>query len=920
MGNKDLLERVYDATGDGLDIIRDLLPAVDDAVINHKKAFRLRPDERTPSAYLYAPDQKRPYWHVKDYGMGEGGGLFSPIDLYMRELDYGQEKFRKAVGLLAEKYGVSDLLSTSVNKPLIEKREARPDELGKMPRVQLFEGVGGIDLGCWGGSVKAEHLEPYGWKGVGEVAITSGDKVIVRRPTADYPIFAQQCDYTDEHGQPQTFYKVYEPKNPDKAHRFLISGRKPQNYIYGLSLVRRQFSERGEEKLDVLLLVSGGSDAACALSYGYTAVWLDSETKGLAEADFWLLKKYAKRLVNIPDIDSTGMKAGRNMALSHLKLHTSWLTNTDMGGLHDNRGRLCKDLRDYCRLNPGKKAMDLLVNRAISAQFWTEQTNKQGQKEYVLSRTSLDYFLELNGFYTLKDDTRQEPVYIRIEGIIVEKVTANDIVLFLKQWMAQQALPQPLQDKVLRSRDLPTNASSTLTQRADLDFSHATPTQQFFYFSNCWVEVTAEKIVTHRYSEPSSRYVWRDDIIEQDYRPEPDMFSVAIGEDGQHTVSLNPSTEQSKLLRFIVNTCRLHWRKQDEGGLPLTAEEEAEQQQLLASRLANMGYMCYGYKSESEAWATVCLDSTLAESVDECNGRSGKSFYINATKHLQKTFYIDAKTTSFRDPRFVFDGVKANTSMVFIDECPLRFNYDFIYGMVTGDMRVEEKGNHSFVIPFSLSPKFALATNFTLSRHDSSTEGRVWPQPFSDYYHVKTPKNDYRETRTIRDDFGQNLMGTEYSERDWQLDRALMLQCVRFYLSLQPGQRRIMPPLGRIERREQLVAVGKDFNNWAKVYFAEDSDNLDCELKAEQVISDFNRYSGFNWASKTMTQHLTAYCQLAEHIHTLNPASVTNKDTDGYWFVHRDETGKHKRYYYVQSVKAWEEKNRHEPQQTDLPF
>jgi hypothetical protein len=60
MQDNNLLQRVYDATHDGLDIITDLLPAVDDAVINLKKAFRLRPKERTPSAHLYPPDQKHP--------------------------------------------------------------------------------------------------------------------------------------------------------------------------------------------------------------------------------------------------------------------------------------------------------------------------------------------------------------------------------------------------------------------------------------------------------------------------------------------------------------------------------------------------------------------------------------------------------------------------------------------------------------------------------------------------------------------------------------------------------------------------------------------------------------------------------------------------------------------------------------------
>jgi len=237
-----------------------------------------------------------------------------------------------------------------------------------------------------------------------------------------------------------------------------------------------------------------------------------------------------------------------------------------------------------------------------------------------------------------------------------------------------------------------------------------------------------------------------------------------------------------------------------------------------------------------------------------------------------------------------------------------------------GDFRVEEKNRHSHVIPFIQSPKFALATNFTLSRHDPSTEGRMWPQVFGDYYHVKTSTNDYRETRSIRDDFGQNLMGTEYSERDWQLDFAFMTQCVRFYLSLEPGKRKILPPLKQVERREQMANVGRDFRQWADDYFAVGGGNLDRELKTEQVLSDFNAETKFGWSPKKMTQHLDAYCRFAEHIHCLNPSSITHSQEDGKRWVKRDENGQTKAFYYVQSAKAAAETAEQQPVQSELSF
>jgi hypothetical protein len=171
---------------------------------------------------------------------------------------------------------------------------------------------------------------------------------------------------------------------------------------------------------------------------------------------------------------------------------------------------------------------------------------------------------------------------------------------------------------------------------------------------------------------------------------------------------------------------------------------------------------------------------------------------------------------------------------------------------------------------------------------------------------MKSAQNDYHESRSIRDDFGQNLMGTEYSEQDWQLDLAFMTQCVRFYLSLEPGRRRIMPPLNRIERREQMAAVGKDFKQWADDYLAADSGNLDRPIKAETLLSLFNNETRYQWSPKRLAQHLKAYCELSEHIHTLNPASVTGKKTDGERWLQRDESGNQKSYYYVQSKKAFD--------------
>ena len=893
------MARVYDATNSGLDIITELLTGIDDDVINRKKAFRLRSEERTPSAHLYPPNDGCDCWHVIDYGGVNGERRFSPIDLYMRERGYAQPQFSLALHELMERYGVTEELNPKVNKPDITQRDATDSEKGQPPRLTFREGFTSSELATWGPRVKPEHLRELGWSSVAVVETTKDGKTTVKKATETYPIFAETCDYTDEDGNVQQFQKVYEPKCFNKAYRFFTIGRIPKNYIYGLSALRRRFEERGEEKLDDVVIVSGGSDAVNCLSMGWQPVWLNSETADLRQEDLNLLHKYARRVVLIPDADATGIMTAQRLALRFPTLHIAWLTSKDMGGLHDNRGRQRKDLKDFIQLHPHREDMKRLMDRARCSLYWSKTEDKDGNTQYSILPARLNYYLALQGFYTLKDDTRKEPLYIHVDGAKVRRVVAKTIVNFLVEQARREGLDEALQNRLLRCRDLPSDHVSHLEERDDLDFTRCTPDSQKLFFRNGWVLVTADGIQFHRYSDPCGCHVWEDSIIPHDYRDMKPMFSVSK-QDGGYSVEITGEAP-SKLLRFVVNASRLYWRKEDEGGLELTEDELAEEHQCLTSKLACIGYLLFGYKSESEAWAPFCQDSKVSESEDECNGRSGKSFFLKAVSQMLCTFPIEARVPSIVDNRFLFDGVTEATDLIVVDECHKNLNYDYFFGKITGDLRYEEKGNHPRLIPFGQAPKFAIATNYVLRRHDPSTEGRMWPQTFSDYYHVQTKKNDYHETRTIRDDFGCNLMGRDYPEADWQADIAFMLQCLQFYLSLPKGERRIMPPLSRIERREQMAAVGKDFKQWADEYFDEGSGNLDCEIKCKEVLANFNAETHFNWSPTKLTQHLKAYCELASHIHCLNPASVTGRKNDGEPWVKRENNVK-ERYYYIQSV------------------
>lgn len=899
----DLIQSILDASNRGLDIITDCCPAAAKVVNNTKKAFRLRSDERTPSAYLYPPKDSGDCWHVKDYGMADGEGYFSPIDIYMRERGYVKSQFSLAIHELAERYGVEETLQKSVNKPDIEQRTALPEEVGQPPVVACRDGFTDEELRTWGPCVKPEHLTELGWQAVVSVQSTKDGKTTIKKSTPTYPIFVQNCAYTNANGTSGSFQKLYEPKNYDKRFRFSSIGEKPSDYVFGLNALRSKFMSNNEEKIDAVILVSGGSDAVNCLSMGFQPVWLNSETANLSEATFRTLQSYAKRVVLIADNDETGRETARRLALRFPQLYTVWFTAEDMGGLHDSRHGLCKDLKDYIMLHHSKRDMEKLIKRAKKSHYADYQTDKNGKGSYTISETALTYFLWLNGYSQIKDVNDPKPQYIYEKNGIVSHVKAKDIHNFLKEWCEHEGVSELLQNTLMKScRTMITDSTGHLTMRDDMDFSSATPTSQTVYFNNSKVTVTADSINHQPYSAyTGGRYVWEESVVKHTYRKLKPQFTWEKDEEGRYIITFAEDAP-SKLARVVRNMARLHWRKQDELGLQLTEEEVAEEMQALVVIMLMIGYLLHRHKSPSAAYAALLLDYAIGNSPKERNGRSGKTFLLKAVGALLKMEYIDMSNLAKKsNQQFGFSGVKESTGLIIVDECPENFAFNELYAKISDDMEVERKGKDPVVIPFSKAPKFGIATNHTLKDHSPSTEGRFAPVVVADYYHVKTQLNDYRETRKISDEFHQNLLDLEYAETDWQADIHFMLECLQMFLSLPVADRRQMPPIKNIEQRELQAAISDGFRQWADEVLGEGSEYLDKPVKADLLLGLYKQETNSPISPKGFTEQLMKWCKYASHIACFNPASKTNQKADGdRWYQY--ENGKKVKFYYIQTV------------------
>lgn len=914
-------ENIFRGTRGGLDIILDLYPQAEVCVKNPKAKFKKRESEATPSAHLI---QKDGIWYLKDFG--EPGKGLNAIKLYMEAHYMDEHRFGEACMALGKRYGITDELDRSVNMPQFVKRPARSDEPDGVVQFKLKEKFSKDELKLLGPKVTQETVDSLHWYSVEWIGTPRDRQMTEKHSTETYPIFIRECLVEEAHGdEPERkFYKQYEPKNTEKQYRFMYfpKGEKEADYINGLMELKEAHqqhvtkeaklwgnahpdSEPFDEtkcKLPEVIICSGERDALCVRSHGYHPVWLNSETAMLSAEQYRTLKKYADVVYNIPDIDATGIRAGSELAKRFIDLYTVWLPSRTMAMFTDHRGKRLKDLRDWSDLRPSRDDFRALLLTGKPAKFWVERESKNGRRTYEIDTEYLFHFLQLHGFYILHDENSDEPVFIHFDGNVVRSVTPRDIRAYVRRWASGEGSTQhhDVRNMILNTPRLSPVALEAL-QETECDFTSYTPDSQLFFFRNGMVNVTADGLEWRSKKQQDFKgYVWEENVLKHDYREMKPMFDVKVrlDENNEPVYDLSINDYRSSFFCYLINSSRIYWRKEmeqrfhskeereeyqkthrfDIAGEGLKETEIEEQRLCLLSKMFALGYVLHLYKSPDRAWALMAMDAKIGEN-DECNGRSGKSFFFSFVRTMMKTVYKGARSGNPTKNDHWLDNVSQFTQLLQIDDLDERTPTRDFYDIVTGPMTVNPKSNHIFTIPFSKSPKIAFTTNYVPNDFDPSSDARLIYMVYSDYYHQKTSENDYLETRSIRDDFGKALYMEDYTEEEWTADFVFALQCVQFYLRMKRDfpSVKIQPPMDNIRTRKLKRDMGENFEEWAYQYFAEGSGHLDTQLVRTDVFEDYKRYSNVSTIKmKSFTRKLKAFALICPYIYEVDPPEFRN--------------------------------------------
>lgn len=927
---------IYRASNDGLDIILYYYPQAADCVDNKKK-FKRRLDEDDASACLKRYDT---CYKVTDFG--DQGVAMSPIDICMYEENVN---FQEAIAMLASRYNVTDELKRSVNKPEIRKRPARADEAEGSRFFELEESFTESQLKILGPRVEQRHVDALHWHVVKCISFVKNREVIEKYTTETYPIFIRECIIEDSKDPEKVkkFFKIYEPLNPDKQWRFSYTpeGAKPKQYINGFFELQQAYAKYNadeeaifkslpenadkpyrEKKLKEAFICSGERDSLCVRALGYNPLWFNSETYKVSPEEIKMIKKYVEVIYNIPDIDSTGVAKGKELALRFLDIHTVWLPEW-LSKYHDQRGKPRKDFRDFVELRPNNQDFRNLLALAMPAQFWVETVNDRNKKKgYDIDSECLHYFLGLNGFHTLHDENSDTVTFISVNGNVVKQVKARDLSSFLIKFTRERFLNKDIRNLVLNSNRL-NDASMGKLGEVDLNFKNYTADSQLMFFKDQVWQMTKDGIeVLHSIKGDERVYVWNTNVLEHKVNVMPDMFEIKMERDaeGHLKYDIEVKDMHSCVFRYLINTSRVHWRKEleyawedesyedaekyrkehkfDIAGPKLDESEIAEQKQNLINKIFAIGYNMHRYKSASRAWAIYAMDNKIGDD-GECNGRSGKSFLFNSFNNFMNTVKLSGRDPKLLDYHHAFERINQHTHFVLVDDCDKYLDVSRFYDIITGGMTVNPKNNRSFYIDFKDSPKFGFTTNYVPTDFDPSTNARLLFMVFSDYYHESTEKNDYLESRSIRDDFGKDLF-TDYTEDEWNADINFYAQCLVFYLKMVGKGIKIQPPMENILKRKYKADMGANFEDWAYQYFSEEGEHLDTTIVREEALEDFRRFANMpKCTMQRFTRALNGFAMLCKYVDCINPPEMLNSAGR----LMRKIDGKTTEMIYVRSVK-----------------
>ncbi len=286
---------------------------------------------------------------------------------------------------------------------------------------------------------------------------------------------------------------------------------------------------------------------------------------------------------------------------------------------------------------------------------------------------------------------------------------------------------------------------SRLGTMPNLSFLEADKDHTYFFFKNCVVKVSKDKIEPLSYKSLTSKIIWKNSILEQEFH----LLPIA-------------KYRHTPFAKFIKNITK------SKSNDKLNNVFDKEREQALKTII---GYNLHPY-FQTKLNATILTDSGLTT---EAEGRTGKTLVVkamgnmlNATKSSTTYIEIAGKNFSFTDKNR-YEQCRLDTKLVHINDAKSKFEFELLFNDITEGMTVEGK----WVKKFLIYAKILVSSNRTIRLGGGSDKDRALEFQVSDHYSMN---------HRPEDDFGHWFF-RDWNAKVWNEFYNYMIHCVQEYFT-----------------------------------------------------------------------------------------------------------------------------------------
>lgn len=482
---------------------------------------------------------------------------------------------------------------------------------------------------------------------------------------------------------------------------------------------------------------------------------------------------------------------------------------------------IIKTLQNDGHAESEEKAREIITaaEKAVKDQtgaFW--QFTPQGGVKIEFTR-----FYELLtafGFARLKGSGAQKPVYIKTAGKIVREVTPGDMGADVFDYLKKETAPEEVQSQFRKQAPVLLSdayLSINLEAREVATIRDTEQTKYLPFLNGLAAMDQAGGITLIPYTDAPA-FVWESHVIPRGFDPDPDfMFSL----------------KDCEFYRFIE--C-IAGEADKPGRDPKPRTDYA---------VRVFGYLCYNYKQPARPWCVILSEETAD---DNKGGGTGKGIFMKGVHHAAPVCTIPGKDYN-PENRFCFSRVEDATRVLFIDDAARRFSFESLNNAITEGLRFERKGRDERFLPFAVSPKIAVSTNYAVELDAEHAARRARVFEFAPYF---------GRHRTPAETFG-HLLFDEWDQHEWNRFYNFVFYAVAAYRIHADGIE-INPPSEAATIKAARLKHTRDFVEWIEQ--AKPSYAGQTVTKAD-AYNDFREHTGFSEKDYSKRRFFAAMDQAA---------------------------------------------------------